>query len=259
MSGPKSTTTPYKVGEMEGVVVAQARSQAYAYLSRAFLYPDTTNAAYLRENAAQVARIMQALGVEPPLGSWEPPLGDNLEEAYLAAFGHTISKECPPYEAEYGQADIFQKSEALADIGGFYRAFGVEPRLLDRLDHLSVELEFMQLLALKEAYALAQGHGEERLALCQQAQARFLGEHLGCWVGGFALRLASKPEAVGYAAVGELVSRFVAWDMGRYGLVPPSLLDLSVGEGPSALPQGGLGAACDSCPGPAAMGGVKDE
>ena len=80
---------------------------------------------------------------------------DHLQASYLECFGHTISKECPPYETEYGQAHIFEKSQSLADIAGFYQAFGVDlaPDLNDRLDHISVELEFMQRVSQREVRA----------------------------------------------------------------------------------------------------------
>lgn len=253
MSGLRSTTTPSSQrtpGPVAGYD-AQARSRVYAYLSRAFLYPDQANADYLLEETPPVTRCLRALGLDWSLSSLDGAFLDqrSLEAAYLAAFGHTISKECPPYEAEYGQADVFQKSQALADIGGFYRAFGVEPRLLDRLDHLSVELEFVQFLALKEAYATARQHGEDRLALCREAQACFLEEHLGCWVGSFALRLTNRAGSGPYGPLANLLARFVAWDMGRYGLEPPPPVALSQ-EGAPEPP-------CAVCPGPTGPGGAQ--
>ena len=43
----------------------------------------------------------------------------------------------------------------MGDIAGFYKAFGVElsKDIHERLDHLSVEFEFMHFLAYKESYS----------------------------------------------------------------------------------------------------------
>lgn len=85
----------------------------------------------------------------------------------------------PPYETSHaggGAAD-------LADIAGFYRAFGVT-LAGDKPDHLVAEVEFVALTLAKEAYARA--HGDERAEICASARARFLRERLGTWTDAFA-------------------------------------------------------------------------
>ncbi len=61
-----------------------------------------------------------------------------------------------PYETEYTTPDALYKAHQLADIAGFYRAFGLEMSTenRERPDHLAAELEFMHFLALKEAQAM---------------------------------------------------------------------------------------------------------
>ncbi len=166
-----------------------------------------------------------------------------LERSYARCFGHAVSKECPPYEAEYGQAHIFQKAHALADVAGFYRAFGLElaADFNDRPDHVSAELEFMHFLCLKEAYALVHVHSPERLTMCRQAQGKFLDEHLGRWTPAFSRRLSERaPDGV-HAVLGELLAVFVAADMEALRVEPAGALD-APGPGPAAEP-----AACERC------------
>jgi TorA maturation chaperone TorD len=70
--------------------------------------------------------------------------------------------------------------EEMADIAGFYKAFGVVPDG-ERPDYISAELEFMKLLTMKEAKALINNE-TENAKTCLSAQKKFLDSHLGRWV-----------------------------------------------------------------------------
>ena len=72
---------------------------------------------------------------------------DNHECDHTAAhdsiFGLVISKECPPYETQYcPQTFSVYRSGRMADIAGFYSAFGVTPSRdqPERVDHIALEL-----------------------------------------------------------------------------------------------------------------------
>jgi len=55
----------------------------------------------------------------------------------------------------------------------------------ERPDHIALELEFMSVLAYKEALAL-QNNLTEQAQICRDAQKKFLEAHLGRWAGLFA-------------------------------------------------------------------------
>ena len=249
----------------EPEILAAARSTTYQFLALAFGYPDADRLAQLKALPLQLEASQKVLQDTKCLDSiatvraiLDPLAAAEWHSTYLRYFGHTISKEFPPYETEYGQSHIFRKSQKLADIAGFYQAFGVDlsPEINDRWDHVSVELEFMQLLCLKEAYALAEGHAEEEMTLCRDAQAAFLEEHLGCWVLGFARRLGKKTDDSIYFAMAELLENFLNTEMRRLDLHPetemPPLLEedfddpaagcqsCSVADPAATLEQGGL-------------------
>ena len=74
----------------------------------------------------------------------------------------------------------FQRGHLLADIMGFYRAFGVVPQQ-ERPDALSSELEFMHFLIFKQMHAKELGNQEEeesKSQVCLEAQVKFCLEHL---------------------------------------------------------------------------------
>jgi DMSO reductase family type II enzyme chaperone len=146
---------------------------------------------------------------------------ETLEQEYVSVFGHSMSSECSLYEEEYTSSEIFQKAGSLADLKGFYAAFGVEPNpeMKDRLDHIGVELEFMHLLTLKEAYAHHHGDGADKVAVCREAQKNFLANHLVHWVKALALRLAQKTGGRGfYSSLAQFIDLQIDREVNILGL-----------------------------------------
>lgn len=81
------------------------------------------------------------------------------------------------YEGNYHHP--FNTYEEMADIAGFYRAFGFD-FAGERPDHICLELEFMRILCLKEAMALS-ANDREKVELTVNAEKEFLLSHLGRW------------------------------------------------------------------------------
>lgn len=147
-------------------------------------------------------------------------LGDRLPEEYDRIFGLIQCRECPPFETEYhtGNETFFQ-SQQIADVGGFYRAFGIEPGLAghERPDHVALELEFMAFLLCKARLAAA----DDARAVCEAAQAAFFREHLAWWLPAFCVGLRRKAEHGFFAEVGELLAAFLRAERLRSGLPAP--------------------------------------
>jgi TorA maturation chaperone TorD len=137
-------------------------------------------------------------------------------------FGLLTSKDCPPYETEYYPAsETFQRSQQLADIAGFYRAFGIEPSLSspERPDHIGLELEFMAFLIMKKRLALSaqEGdmHGIEQAMICNDAARKFFVNHLSWWVPAFAAGLRRKAASGLYAAVAQVLAAWIPAERAR--------------------------------------------
>lgn len=105
---------------------------------------------------------------------------DDLCSEYIDLFDR--SREANPlYETEYGRDRALGKSAELADLAGFYRAFGFAPDgegPPEMLDHVSLELEFYALMLLKQA-ALEELGDEEGGEIVLEGRRRFLRDHLG--------------------------------------------------------------------------------
>ncbi len=213
------------------------RAQIYRFLADAFLYPT--------ENWLDDLPLLEPILRDLDTGDIELRTSDfgltDLQAEHRRAFGLAGSL-C--YETEYGLPHEFRHSQELADIAGFYRAFGfgIGGKVRERPDHLAAELEFMHLLALKEAVATESGIAEH-VEICADAQRKFLQDHLGRWIGWFAESLARSAEDGPYPALACFASAFVRADAERLGAHPePRLL---AGVQPTPL---GAEISCEGCP-----------
>ena len=152
---------------------------------------------------------------------------EELVEQHQRLFGLLIAKTAPPYETEYCHSTLtFYRSQQLADIAGFYRAFGLEQSRgePERQDHIAVELEFMAHLIERERFATSNPELQEKAALCREAQRKFFEAHLAWWTPAFAQLMArGAPEGLFPAVAGALAS-FIACERNTLGIQPAGAL-----------------------------------
>jgi hypothetical protein len=156
----------------------------------------------LREDAAVLARVS----------------GRDLQGLYHMVLG--ASGRVPDVECAYDTSTAAGRGPLIADVAGFYKAFGYEAPAPGTADHIASELGFMGWLAMKAAYARHAGE-VEHLEVTEDARAKFLRDHLGRWARPFLERLGEAGEGTHYEAVAVLASRTLRTLEGETAFAPP--------------------------------------
>lgn len=179
------------------------RAALLRLLAAGFLYPD----------AALKQRLLQDIAAMLVDNAATPALA-TLERAWAMADEESLTDE---YSRVFigGDAVVLHETTysgtgrctELADINGFYLAFGFDLRegQHEVADHLGVQLEFYSLLLLKQAYALEQGW-PDKFEIARDAAKSFLTDHLGRWVDKVCERAIERQAAPIYRTLFETVA-----------------------------------------------------
>jgi DMSO reductase family type II enzyme chaperone len=260
-AGPQSALAPAEAGHAADAFKmkeeAIARAFIYRWLAKAYEDPTPAGWNWLCDPGTHVSlgaaltslNLTHVLPIRMQSGSFEP-----FQAAYVSAFGHAARGSCPLNEIEYGElkADPLFQPHRLADLAAFYRAFGLEVAedAGERHDHLCLELEFMCVLAAREAYALEHQLDEEHREHGRNAQKSFLREHLGRWVPAFARHLVATTIEPSLQNLAQLTRVFIEAECVRFAATPGSedLLLRPVDDAAESL----CGSCGISCPPPGA-------
>ncbi len=226
-----------------------ARSALYRFAARCLADPllapfaqaadvDTAEAAAEYLNEPKLARAAARVGQTLPARKEE------ASAVYMGLFGMDVSSEASPYEVEFEKkTDVFFRTQRLADVAGFYRAFALDAMPGERPDHIAVEAEFLQYLLERKIAARRLNHGPEKEAILDDAFQSFFRDHFARWAPSFARRLYTIAQARDdsfYPAVALFLERLSKIEIRRSGLseselrasqATPIPMDLSSEEG----------------------------
>ncbi len=220
------------------VQAALERAAVYRLLGGAFVSPTPARLAELALAAATAAtaatgRLRDKLARFAIAASEADPIATADEHVFL--FGRQV--RCSPYESAYsGLSPFGDKTARLADVAGFYQAFGFGPAAAqpDMEDHVGAQLEFLSALALKEAYALSEGDAEAA-EITRRAEVAFLTDHLGRWAEAFAGEVEEATPLPFHTAAASLLAAWIRAEIEALGATPsrvgaPDALDADAAE-----------------------------
>lgn len=174
---------------------------------------------------------------------------DRLEQKWSRLFGVEHGLTVSPYELTYLPGPLVTNVRVLADINGFYRAFGltVASGRNDRCDHICFMLEFLSHLSLSEAHLRTVGDCAG-VAIVVDARRSFVEDHLGRWFWRFTDEVTARDEGF-HAAVAELVAGVMEHEIDSLSIEPewvpdhPAVTDWTEGIfGDAGRDCGGCGA-----------------
>ena len=258
---------PSTIKDSPAVERALNRSKIYLLISWSLLYPeDEEFLDYLRsgEFVEDGRAALDALGValgpdgsgrtKEKLGSLKQQFDrvenliasecvnwqlSDLQSEHRRVFSNVITLDCPPYETLFGNDHVFAQSHVMGDISGFYKAFGVElsKDIHERLDHLSVEFEFMHFLAYKESYSLCHD-GREKTQIVVDAQKKFVKNHIGRWVPLFCRMLTKKADSGLFKLVADMTADWMEFETAFLGVTPQPYTETDYRPATFSSPEG---------------------
>ncbi len=163
----------------------------------------------------------------------------DLQSEHRRVFSNVITLDCPPYETLFGNDHVFAQSHVMGDIAGFYKAFGVELSrdIHERLDHLSVELEFMHFLAYKESYSRCHD-GADKTQIVVDAQKKFVKNHIGRWVPLFCRMLARKADSGFFKLMADITSDWMDFEVAFLSVNPQPYSETDYRPATFSAPEG---------------------
>ena len=201
------------------------RACVYRALAGLFREPHADSLASARDrDLPELCAALQRLAGDSDLVAEARALCDLFEGLGLGrlrrghgdAFDESSATRCAATEMDQldGSPQLeMTRTFEMADVGGFYRAFGVEVDPAGvRVDHITCELEFMNLLAVKESIALQEESDGEHAGICRDASRAFLRDHLGRWAPRLGRLLAESDADPVFRAAGRLLCDFVTFD-----------------------------------------------
>ena len=207
-----------KTENQEMTAVARQRSNVYGLLATVYRQEVTSG-------LLQQSKDPQFLGVLSDLGI---QLGDDFfqrnEEELLEEMAVEYTrlflgpgKHVSPHESVHLQRDDAGQGqlwgESTVEVKKFIESSGLDYRSEYKglPDHISVELEFMQRVALREEQARREGDNDGARYFLK-IEKKFLEEHLIHWIPIFCEKVIAEAELSFYREMAVLTKRFVEFD-----------------------------------------------
>ncbi|WP_331233996.1 TorD/DmsD family molecular chaperone [Natronorarus salvus] len=202
------------------------RATVYGLLAVGFERPGEDFEAALAEGAFSDALVESALALDPAVAERAEAVGEyladreTLHKQWASLFGVEEGITVSPYELTYLPGPLMTNVRKLADIGGFYEAFGlsISSGKNDRKDHLCLLLEFLSILCEREA-ALREAGDDRGVAVVVGAQRTFVEDHIGRWYWRFTGEVSAHDDGF-YAALTDLLAATVERDVETLDLEP---------------------------------------
>jgi DMSO reductase family type II enzyme chaperone len=199
--------------------VAKNRSNIYGLLASVYRQ-EVTSDLIQQIKDPQFLGVLSDLGTEGLDTFLQKPENELLEDLaveYTRLFlgpGQHVS----PHESVHHKRDDGQWGKlwgaSTAEVKKFIEATGLDysDDYKGLPDHIAVELEFMQQLALREEQAWMEPDAVGAAA-CRNVEKKFIEEHLINWIPDFCEKVIQDAELPFYRSLAELTKNFIEYEM----------------------------------------------
>ncbi|TAK55888.1 MAG: hypothetical protein EPO22_14100 [Dehalococcoidia bacterium] len=195
---------------------AAARSEMYGLLADAFEFPSREfhqqvgDGAFRVRVESAVRQLPYELAVEIDMSAFADG-GEyvDFQGEYMRIFDiGAVRPPCPLYGGEWGGGT---RKRSMEEAVRFYRFFGMkmDQSAHELPDHITVELEFLQVMAFTEGMARARGADPASLL---RAQRDFIDRHPGRWWPMLERKLPAESPSPFYAALCALTGAVLVVD-----------------------------------------------
>jgi TorA maturation chaperone TorD len=199
------------------MAVARQRSNVYGLL--ASVYRQEVNADLLHQvKDPQFLGVLSDLGIQLSSDFLQRPEEEVLDELAVEFAGLFLGPggHISPHESEHhhrGDGSGLLWGESTAEVKRFIESTGLsyDPEYKGLPDHISVELEFMQQLTLREEQAW-RDEDEDGALDCLKTEKKFIEEHLVRWVPAFCDKVIKEAELPFYREMAALTKNFIEFE-----------------------------------------------
>jgi nitrate reductase assembly molybdenum cofactor insertion protein NarJ len=197
----------------------RSRAAAFGLLARS-LGPDP-GCVHDPDHLAALRRALDTSGATAAselvarFGAVALPDVDTLRGRWVRWFDHG---RVAPYEGSNVVLSAGGVTPRLADVAGYYRAFGLQVAG-ERPDHVVAELEFLAFALAVEADALERGHAEPAEVIGDAIRS-FVRDHAGSWIDAWAARVAAIDDLAPWAPLAAAAAALVRAEASIRNVIP---------------------------------------
>lgn len=194
----------------ETLAHACQRANTYKFMSECYYLPD-------KKLIQEVADFTQTDSFFSELYNCIPS-GVEIELLkidYSQLFVGPFKLLAPPYGSFYLD-DSRIMGDSTTDVRGWYEKESLDVTIKDAPDHISMELEFMYYLIIRQIQAINEGE-LEIVRIYRQKQKSFLSSHPARWLPEFAKNVQENAQTEFYKKLSQLTSLFIEKDFNNYG------------------------------------------
>ena len=189
------------------------RAAWFKLFSLLFRFPDEGFVEHVKTAVSELPVEVLDAELQSSAAAFKQATADAVSGDFVTEYSQLFTGAglCRANENDYEKLS-FSMTEKLADVAGFYSAFGFEisADVGERPDFIGTELDFVHLLLLKKAYALKLGWSEQA-EITAKALNGFMESHFIKWVPKLCIALRELAKTGGiYATAADALTALVA-------------------------------------------------